>query len=285
MKRRSLFAMMPAASVLLALRSHGAPILESAVTPAGFSIAVQCWSFRAFTLFEAITMAAAVGAGGVEIFPNQKIGGPHGDVKMSPEISDDVAESLRNHLAEHKISAVNYGVTDIPKDEGKARKVFALARKFGMYGITTESLEAIDVIEKLAAEHDVKVCFHNHPKPTKLWNPEKIWNAVKDRHENLGFCADVGHWASSGMDPLVVIQKIAPRVRSFHMKDRESIKQWTHDRPFGTGIIDIPGILDEVRKHGFAGNVSIEYEHNWENSLVEIARCAGFLRGYSAVRR
>jgi sugar phosphate isomerase/epimerase len=81
-----------------------------------------------------------------------------------------------------------------------------------------------------------------------------------------------------------VIRRIAPRVHAFHMKDRESIEKWSHDRPFGTGIIDNFAILDEVRKHGFAGNVSIEYEHNWKSNLPEIAQCVGYLRAYSLIK-
>lgn len=86
------------------------------------------------------------------------------------------------------------------------------------------------------------------------------------------------------MHPLAVIKKIAPRVRSFHLKDREAITQWTRDRPFGTGVINLPAILDEVRKHGFAGNVTVEYEYNWKTSLPEIAQCVGYLRAYSKLR-
>lgn len=285
MKRRSLLTMIPAASALLALRSAGGPIPAPALTSAGFSIAVQCWSFKEFTLFEAIEMAAAAGTN-VEIFPGQKIGGDHGDVKFGPDLADDKLKTVIDHLAKNHVFAVNFGVTDIPKDEAEARKTFELAKKLGLYGITTESIDAIDTLEKLAIEYDIKVCFHNHPKLPlyRMWNPDFVFKAVKDRHENLGFCADIGHWATSGLDPMEVIRKIAPRVRSFHMKDRESIEKWTHDRPFGTGIIDLVAILDEVRKHGFAGNVTIEYEHNWKTNLAEVAQCAGYLRAYSKMR-
>jgi len=68
------------------------------------------------------------------------------------------------------------------------------------------------------------------------------------------------------------------------MKDRESIEAPSHDRPFGTGVIDNIAILDEVRKHGFAGNVTIEYEYNWKTNLPEIAQCVGYLRAYSKLR-
>jgi sugar phosphate isomerase/epimerase len=283
MKRRSLFTMIPAASALLALRSKGAPIPAGALTSAGFSTTVQCWSFKKFTLFEAIQMAASAGVN-VEIFPGQKLGGPHGDAKLGPDVSDEIIASLKEHLATHGVTAVNYGVTPIPDEEAKARPIFEFARKMGLYGVTTESLEALDLLEKLAKEFDIKVCFHNHPKPTKLWDPETIWKAIDGRHPNIGYCADIGHWATSGLNPLEVIRKIAPRVLAFHMKDRESIEKWSHDRPFGTGVIDNIAILDEVRKHGFAGNVSIEYEHNWDVNVTEVAQCAGYLRAYSKMR-
>jgi sugar phosphate isomerase/epimerase len=283
MNRRSILTMVPAASALFALRSNGEPIPQPTLTAAGFAISVQCWSFKEFTLFEAIEMAASAGCN-VEIFPGQKIGGPLGDTKLGPDNTDEQIQQVLDHLKKNGISAVNFGVTGISKNEAEARKTFEFAKKFGLYGITTESLDALDTLEKLAKEFDIKVCFHNHPRPTALWNPDTVWKAIQGRHENIGYCADIGHWPSSGLNPLDVIKKIAPRVHAFHMKDRASLQKWTHDQPFGTGLVDIPAILDEVRKHGFAGNVSIEYEHNWKTNLPEVAQCAGFLRGYSKIK-
>lgn len=275
--------MIPAASALLAVRSKAAAISQPALTNAGFAISVQCWSFKEFTLFQAIEMAASAGAN-VEVFPGQKIGGELGDLKFGPDLTDEQLQKVIDHLTKNGISAVNYGVTNISKDEAEARKTFELAKKMGLYGVTTEALDSIDTLEKLAKEYDIKVCFHNHPKPTALWNPDTIWKALDGRHANLGYCADIGHWATSGLDPVAVIQKIAPRVHAFHMKDRESIQKWSHDRPFGTGVIDLMAILDEVRKHGFAGNCTIEYEHNWKINVTEVAQCAGYLRAYSKTR-
>lgn len=284
MTRRSVFTLVPAASALVALRSHGAPITGPLRTAAGFAIAVQCWSFRKFTVWQAVEMSAAAGAAGLELFPGQRLGGPHGDLPCGPGMPDEVIGSLLEHCRAHQVAPVNFGVTPVAAAEAEARKLFEFARKLGLYGVTTESLDALDTLEKLAGEYDLKVCFHNHPKPTALWHPDKVWQAVEGRHPNLGYCADLGHWASSALDPLEVIRKIAPRVHAFHMKDRESIAEPTHDRPFGTGVIRLAAILDQVRKHGFAGNVSIEYEHNWDSSLAEVAQCVGFLRGYAGSR-
>jgi sugar phosphate isomerase/epimerase len=281
MNRRSLLKLLPATSLAFAARGTAAPIPAAAATDAGFAIAVQCWSFKEFTLFEAIEMAAAAGAGGVEIFPGQRIGGDLGDAKLDPANAAGQVPAILAHCGKHGISPVNFGVVDVPNDESKARVIFEFAKALGLYGITTEALGSLDVLEKLAREYDLKVCFHNHPKPTALWNPDTISKAIEKRDERIGFCADLGHWATSGLDPLDVIRGIAPRVRAFHFKDREKIGGWSHDRPFGTGVIDLPAILAEVRKHGFAGNVSIEYEHNWKTSLPEIAQCSGYLRAWS----
>src|SRR4029453_6557621 len=75
--------------------------------------------------------------------------------------------------------AVNYGVVGIPKDEAGARKVFEFAKKLGLRGVTTESADAINTIEKLAIEYDLSVGFHDHPgsfaDPNyKVWNPYYI---------------------------------------------------------------------------------------------------------------
>jgi sugar phosphate isomerase/epimerase len=281
MKRRSFFATVPALSALLAMRASGKPVAKEALSPAGFTIAVQCWSFNRYTVWQAIEKTAESGANAVELFPGHKLGGPHGDKTMGPRLDAAIYQSLLDHASKHGVAIVNFGVCDIPSDEAKARPVFELARTLGLYGLTTESAGSIATIDKLAEEYEVKVCFHNHPKGSALWDPNKVWDLVKDRHPNVGFCADIGHWATSGLDPLEVIKKVGSRVHAFHFKDREAIGKETHDRPFGTGVIQLAAILDEVREHGFAGNVSIEYEHNWEKSVPDIAQCVGFLRGYS----
>lgn len=291
MNRRRLFSLLPAAATLgVATRSSFAqPIPATALTKAGFAISVQCWSFKESTLFQAMEMAAAAGAGAVEVFPGQKIGGPLGDVKLTPDVGDDAIKAILEHAATTGATPVNFGVTGIPMDEAEARKTFEFAKKLGLYGVTTESIDAIDTLEKLAKEFDLVVGFHNHPKrpkdPTyKIWDPDYVYETIKGRDKRIGICADTGHWATSGLDPAAVVAKVADRVVSFHLKDRESIEKHSHDRPFGTGIVNLKAMLDAVLAKGFAGNVSIEYEHNWGKSLPDVAQCAGYLRAYSSFR-
>ena len=46
--------------------------------------------------------------------------------------------------------------------------------------------------------------------------------------------------------------------------------------------VDIAGILAELKRQHFSGNVSIEYEYNWKDNVPDAAQCIGFVRGYGA---
>jgi sugar phosphate isomerase/epimerase len=281
MNRRKLLSLLPAAMAAGSARSFGKALDPAVVTEAGFTISVQCWSFKKFTLFEAIEKSAQAGAQGVEIFAGQMLSPEKKNIKVGPDMPAEDIAAMQAHAKKHNIAIVNFGVVNVPNNEAEARKIFEFGKTLGLYGISTESLGSMDILEKLSKEYDIKVCFHNHPKPTALWNPDTILKAIEGRHANIGFCADLGHWASSGLDPLEVIKKIAPHVHAFHMKDRSSIEKRTDEEIFGKGIIKLSDILDEVGKHGFKGNVSIEYEHNWDNNVPDITQCVTYLRDYA----
>ena len=194
---------------------------------------------------------------------------------------------VKSKLAEHHLRAVNYGVVSIPKDEAAARKVFDFAKALDLYAVITESVESMDTIEKLVKEYDIHVGIHNHPRQPKnpnykVWDPNYVLSVVRSRDSRIGSCADTGHWVRSGLRPVECLRILQGRVVSSHLKDLNQMGPDAHDVPYGTGVSDIPGILDELKLQGFAGNISIEYEYNWTTSLPEVAQCIGFVRGYGA---
>ena len=44
-------------------------------------------------------------------------------------------------------------------------------------------------------------------------------------------------------------------------------------------------VLAELKRQGFAGNISVEYEYNWDHSVPEIAQCVGFVRGWGSTQK
>lgn len=248
----------------------------------GFAIGCQAYTFNRFTVFEAIEKTAAAGGKVIEFYPGQKLSKEQPDVKWDHNASDEIVAKVQAKLAEHKIKAVNYGVVGIPNDEAGARKIFEFAKKLGLYGITTESAGSIDTIEKLVKEYDIKVGFHDHPKREKdpnyrMWDPNYILELCKGRDERIGACADTGHWQTSGLDPLECVKILKGRIISSHLKDKEAMGP-SHDVPYGTGVGKIAEILAEYKAQGFNGNISIEYEYNWENSLPEVTKCVDFVK-------
>jgi len=52
--------------------------------------------------------------------------------------------------------------------------------------------------------------------------------------------------------------------------------------PWGTGVADIKGVLTEVYRQRLKAVFTIEYEHVWEPSLPDIARCVQFFERVAA---
>lgn len=277
-----------------ALALVAAPVLAESEIPeeysvGGFFIGCQAYTFNRFTAFEAIEKTALAGGRVIEFYPGQKLSKEQSDKTVDHNAPAEVIESLKEKLAKHKLKAVNYGVVGIPKDEAEARKIFEFARTMGMRAVTTESVDAIDTIEKLVKEYDIMVGFHNHPRRAddpnyKVWDPKYILSIIEDRDERVGAAADTGHWLRSKLNPVECLQILEGRIISSHLKDLHEAGPRGHDVPFGTGVANIAEILEELREQDFKGNISIEYEYNWENSTPEVAQCIGFVRGYGTAQ-
>jgi sugar phosphate isomerase/epimerase len=255
----------------------------------GFAIGCQAYSFNRFTVFEAIEKTELAGGKTIEFYPGQRLSKEESNVKWDHTATDAVIQKVKDKLAQHGIRAVNYGVVRIPAEEKAARQIFEFARKLGLYGLTTEAVDALDTIEKLAKEHDLRVGIHQHAKRAKdpnykLWDPNYVLSLIKDRDPRIGACADTGHWQSSGMKAIDGLKILRGRIVSLHLKDRPALGVGQHDVPYGTGVADVPALLDELRRQKFDGHISIEYEYNWDNSVSDIAQCIGFVRGYAAAR-
>jgi sugar phosphate isomerase/epimerase len=269
-------------------------VLVSAANPipaefktAGFAVGCQAYTFNRFSVFEAIEKTDQAGGRIIEFYPGQRLSKEEPAVKWDHNASDEVIAKVQAKLTQHHIKAVNYGVVGIPKDEAEARKVFEFAKKLGLYAVTTESLDALDTIEKLVREYDIKVAFHEHARQPnnanyKIWDPNYLASMLQGRDSRIGACADTGHWASSGLKPIECLRILKGRIISTHLKDRAAIGSHLPDQIYGLGVSDIKGCLEELKAQGFDGNIAIEYENNWDHSVPDVAQCIGFVRGWGA---
>lgn len=252
----------------------------------GMAVGTQAYTFNRFTVFEAIEKTDQAGGRVIEFYPGQGLSPDERDVRWSHNASPEVIAKVKEKLARHKIKAVNYGVVG-GRDAAEWRKIFEFAKTMGMYGVTTEDIEDLDIIEPLVKEFDIRLGIHEHAKrpndPSyKIWDPNYVLSLVKDRDPRMGACADTGHWASSGLQPVECLRILKGRVMSVHLKDRAAIGSHLPDQIYGMGVSNIKGCLDELKAQGFDGNISIEYENNWDHSVPDVAQCVGFIRGWVA---
>jgi len=254
----------------------------------GFVLGCQAYTFHRFTAFEAIEKTAAAGGKAIEFYPGQSLSPEDKKSKVEPNATDETIATLKAKAKQHGLLIVNFGVVGIPKDEAGARKVFDFAKKLGVPAITIEpSPDQIDLIEKLIKEYDIAAGIHCHPKRAnkpdyKLWDPNYVLSLVKDRDQRFGVCADVGHWTRSSVDAVAGLKIFEGRVISVHLKDIvEPGNPDAPDLPLGLGVTNVKGILRELRRQKFDGNISIEYERDWENTVPDIAQCVGYVRGFA----
>lgn len=254
------------------------PRNDAAAETLGWKLGIQAWTFHTYTLKQAIDNAAALQLRYLEAFPGQALGGdqPEGAIfvhGMSPE----QMQVVNGWLKDAGVKLINYGVVGLSADEAENRKVFDFAKAMGIETIASEPpFDAFDVIEKLADEYEINIAIHNHPTPSPYWNPQTVLDQIKGRSARLGACADTGHWMRSGIDPIEALKMLEGRIISLHFKDLSERKADGHDVPWGSGAGDPAAIFDELNRQSFKGVFSIEYEHNWEKSMPEIAQCVTY---------
>jgi len=55
-----------------------------------------------------------------------------------------------------------------------------------------------------------------------------------------------------------------------------------HDVPWGTGVGNVKTQMAELKRQGFRGAFGWSTEHNWDNSMPEIAECVKFFNATCA---
>ena len=247
---------------------------DAAAEKLGWRLGVQAWTFRDRTAFEAIDTAAQLGLKYIELYPGQVLSPEEKDVKVGLDMSDEQRVALLRKLATAHVKAVSFGVVEFSKDEKAARKYFEFAKVMGLENISCEpEPEACEMVDKLCAEYGINAAIHDHPKPSRYWNPDTVLEAVKGRSKRMGACADTGHWSRSGLVPVECLAKLEGRIIELHFKDIENDK----DKPWGTGKGDARGMLAELKRQGFRGLFSLEYEDGEGKTLEEnAAKCIAF---------
>jgi sugar phosphate isomerase/epimerase len=217
----------------------------------------------------------SAGVKNIEAYFGQELGG---GMKggFGTEMSADTRAKLKALLQSKGIQIVALGVIS-PQDSTEWRKAFDLAKEFGLSYITAEpNKKHWDMIDKMAGEYGIKIAIHDHPNPSPYASPDSVLQAMQG-HPNIGACADVGHWARNGLDPVASLKKLEGHVYGVHLKDVVKFDDTqAADTVVGKGVIDMPAVFAELKRQQFNGMMSIEHESNWYHNLPDVIETVKF---------
>jgi len=112
------------------------------------------------------------------------------------------------------------------------------------YGHIRMAVEQYGRLADEAAKYGLRVCHENYDS----FNADEFqWIFDACDRDNLGLLNDTGNWVITHDDPLVATQRFASRTFHVHLKDYVWNDGVWNMVPLGTGIINFPAILRELR--------------------------------------
>jgi len=247
-----------------------------------FPIAVQCWTFRKFTFFEALEKIKLLGIQYVQAFPGQQLSKDKPNVTFDHNLEPGDISLVKEKLKENGLSLVCYGVVNFENNEVSMKKVFEFAKKLGIKTIITEpAYNDYRLIEEMVKKYNIRIAIHNHPQPSKFALPETVYRYVRNLDRRIGSCADTGHWMRSGECPIAALRLLSGRILDVHLKDlaQFGVKE-AIDVPFGQGKANIHDILAELTLQNFSGYLTVEHENEAEidNPSASIQKGIDYLK-------
>lgn len=289
--KRTLFAALSLTALLLTAALALSSARAGAQGAAGddWKLAMKPYSLGikplTMTFFQSLDKTAELGMKYIEAKPGDIIGGGLKgtmDFKMDLATQDKILEKCKQTGLQIK----GYGVAR-PTTDDECRTMFEFCKHMGVEYIVMEPpLKQLDLLDKLANQYNMSIAIHNHPQPSVYWNPETVLNAIKGHSKRIGACADTGHWARSGLDPVECLKKLDGHIIMLHYKDLNTFGDLkAYDVEWGTGVCKATKMMAELRRQNFKGYFSIEYEHP-QTCLENLPKIVAFFnkcKGLSAV--
>ncbi len=245
-------------------------------------IGVQLYTFhKKYTLEETIPVLEKNGIYGLGITAGQDLSKKYPKLRFGPKMNAQQREWFKNLIKSSKCKIVSFGVI-IPKTEAEVKELCEFAKEMGVPMLLTESKpELMPVWDKYAKENGVKVAVHNHAANSpqnNYYNPYVVKNMVAPL-ANVGACPDNGHWSRSGIDPVKGFKVLEGEIMILHFKDQAEFGNPKNQCvPYGTGDLNMKGMLAELDRQGFDGYFLIEYEAKWDDNLQDVLKCAEYLK-------
>jgi inosose dehydratase len=236
----------------------------------GLKAGIASYSLRKFSLDRAIVMTKEAGVKYICLK----------DVHLPLKSTKAEREEARRKIEVAGLVLMGGGVIYMNNKEEEIRQAFEYARDAGMPTIVCSPVPAaLDTVEQMAKDFKIRIAIHNHgPGDNRYPSPLDVLKLVKDRHELMGVCIDVGHTVRLGQDPVAVIKECASRLYDFHIKDVSAATAKGGAVVVGKGVIDIPAVLKALVGMKYAYHLALEHEINADAPMPGIIESFDYMR-------
>lgn len=259
-----------AATGFTSLYGNPIPRITSDKPGDAFTLGMAGYTFREFTVEQTIAMMQRIGVSYLSVK----------DFHLPYNSNQEQINTVLGKFRNAGIEVYTLGVVYMKSSEF-VDQAFEYAKMAGVKMIVgAPDYALLPYVEKKVKTYDIRLAIHNHGPDNPLYpNATDIWNHVKDLDERMGICIDIGHTMRDGQDPAADIEKYASRIYDVHIKDVDKPSKEGKTVEMGRGVIDIPAVITSLRKTGYAGKCSLEFEKDMKDPLAGIAESIGYWKG------
>lgn len=259
-----------AATGFTSLYGNPIPRITSDKPGDAFTLGMAGYTFREFTVEQTIAMMQRIGVSYLSVK----------DFHLPYNSNQEQINTVLGKFRNAGIEVYTLGVVYMKSSEF-VDQAFEYAKMAGVKMIVgAPDYALLPYVEKKVKTYDIRLAIHNHGPDNPLYpNATDIWNHVKDLDERMGICIDIGHTMRDGQDPAADIEKYASRIYDVHIKDVDKPSKEGKTVEMGRGVIDIPAVITSLRKTGYTGKCSLEFEKDMNDPLAGIAESIGYWKG------
>ncbi|MCE5337000.1 MAG: sugar phosphate isomerase/epimerase [Desulfobacteraceae bacterium] len=268
-------------------------------------------AFLRYSLQETIAILSDIGYEGIEIMADVPHAYPRDFTGANIVETRDLLARRGMRISNvnafmHHADGDTYHPSWIEKDERERRRridytlnCIDLAGALGAPHISTEPggplegisreeglsyfLDGLGAVEDRARAKGVKILIEPEPGLLIEKSSEFLELFSNLDPEVFGLNFDIGHFYCVGEDPATLVGSFSECAAHFHLEDIAASRRHHHLMP-GEGAIDLPGVLDAIRRNGFDGFVTVEL-YTYEDRAEEAARKAfEYLAGWRESR-
>lgn len=201
------------------------------------------------------------------------------DFHLPLDSTDEQIAAFKEKLAAKGVTGYAVGPIYM-KSEAEVDRAFAYAQRVGVkLVVSVPNYELLPYVDQKVKEYDFRTAIHLHGPDIKTYpDATDVWEHVKGLDPRIGMCLDLGHDLRNGCDPIADFKRYRSRVFDIHLKDVTDNTKAGHAIELGRGKIDFRSLVKALRKAGYTGSCSLEYEKDMKDPFLGIAESIGFFK-------